>query len=112
MRELLAAPADIGRAAPDFDLGGRFDECAGLVDAATIHENLPGEDATDGALAAGEEGLFYEEFVEAYSRCHVTHYRRRVARGRNRKSNITPATKPPMWANQATPPPFPFAAAP
>ena len=34
MRELLAATADVGRAAADFDLGGRFDECAGLVDTA------------------------------------------------------------------------------
>src|SRR5204862_7393370 len=105
VRELLATATDVWRPAANLDLGGGLDQRARLVDPATVDEDLPGEDATGGALATGEEGLFHEEFVETNARCHDIDYRRRILGGLRRKSRTTPATKPPMWANQATPPP-------
>src|SRR5207244_7568636 len=71
VRELLATPADVGRAPADLDLGGGLDERAGLVHATTVDEDLSGHDAAGCLLAAGQESFVYEEFVESNPRRHA-----------------------------------------
>src|SRR5205085_3468492 len=104
VRELLAAPADVGRPALELHLGLGGNQSAGFVGALPVHQDIPGHDRAERLLAAVQQSLLHQETIQPHPRRHALDYRRALLRrydgtllrGWRRNRSSTPARNPPM----------------